>query len=114
MLGKSNASEFIQAYPILGPLIYSSYNIIMLCFALNIFISIITDAFSELRVEEKVKPNEFDLIKHLYSILKKWFLKKSSEDKLPSSDKYKDYISIFPEHIDRIGQYLNRVCLVLF
>ena len=44
------------------------------CFALNIFISIITDAFSELRVEEKVKPNEFDLMNHLYSILNKWFI----------------------------------------
>jgi hypothetical protein len=110
MLGKSNASEFIQAYPILGPLIYSSYNVIMLCFALNIFISIITDAFSELRVEEKLKPNEFDLINHLYSIVNKWFLKKSPEDQLPSSEKYQDYISIFPEHINRIDQYLDRVC----
>ena len=58
MLGKANAADFINEYPILGPIIYSSYNVIMLCFTLNIFISIITDAFDELRDEAKQKPND--------------------------------------------------------
>ncbi len=60
MLGKSNASDFIRTYSILGPIIYSSYNVIILCFALNLFISIITEAFDELRREYQEKLNDFD------------------------------------------------------
>ena len=36
MLGKSNASDFIQTYSILGPIIYSTYNEVILCFAFRI------------------------------------------------------------------------------
>ena len=109
MLGKSDASEFIQTYPILGPIIYSSYNVIILCFALNIFITIITDAFDELREQSKEKPNEFDLKRFIVLKLKKLISRKPSYEHLPSPEKYKEHLSIFPEYIERINEYLFRV-----
>ena len=109
MLGKANASEFILTYPLLGPIIYSSYNVVILYFALNIFISIITDAFDKLREEMKENPNELNLTNCLYLKLKKFFLKKSNFDTLTSPDKYKDVLGTFPEHINKLNEHLIRV-----
>ena len=109
MLGKANAADFINEYPILGPIIYSSYNVIMLCFTLNIFISIITDAFDELREEAKQKPNDFDLVNFVLLEVKSFFLKESSLDNLPPASNYKDHINVLPEHINRMNEYLVRV-----
>jgi len=109
MIGKSNATDFIQIYPFLGPLIYSSYNVVILCFALNLFISIITETFDELRRELKEKPNDFDLIGYAFSVIKRIFSKKSDQEKLPLSDKYMDHIAILPINIERLSQYVFRV-----
>jgi hypothetical protein len=114
MLGKSNASEFIQAYSILGPLIYSMYNVIILLFALNIFISIITDAFDALRTETKKKPNDFDLINYLRFKLKKCFFKKNLQDSVLSAENYKDHLTIFPIYIDRLNRFITRVSILIF
>jgi len=112
ILGKSNASEFIQAYPILGPMIYSMYNVIILFFALNIFVSIITDAFDALRAEAKKKPNDFDLINYLTVKLKKFFNKNNPQDSVLSAENYKDHLTIFPNHMDRLNQFITRVKMI--
>ena len=65
MLGKFDATHFIKSKIFLAPIVFSTYNIIILCFMLNIFISIITDAFDKIRDEDKRKPFEFDLIQNI-------------------------------------------------
>ena len=109
MLGKANAYDFLRVYPVLGPLIYSSYNVVILCFALNLFLSIITDSFGELRREAKSKPNEFDLINHLILKMKGLLSKNSKQEKLMSSDEYKDHLNVFPDRIQRLTEFIHNV-----
>jgi len=114
MLGKSSASDFIQANPILGPFIYACYNVVILCFALNIFISIITDAFDELREEAKIKPNEFDLLSYLISRIKKFISKKPDSEKIISLEKYNNHIELFPIQVERFANGVYRVIICCF
>ena len=109
MLGKSNALDFIQAYTTLGPIIYFSYNVVILCFALNIFISIITDAFDELRNEAKEKQNDFELTNYAFLKIRNMFSKKKNLNTISSSGKYKDRLTILPENILRFGESIIRV-----
>jgi hypothetical protein len=51
MIGKFSALPFVQSNSILGPIIVSAYNSVILFFALNIFISIIIDSFEKVRAE---------------------------------------------------------------
>jgi polycystin 1L2 len=111
MLGKANAYDFLRVYPVLGPLIYSSYNVVILCFALNLFLSIITDSFGELRREAKTKPNDFDLINHLILKMKGLSSKNSKQEKLISPDEYKDHINVFPDRIQRLTEFIHNVSI---
>ena len=109
MIGKSSAEDFITDSPILGPLIYSAYNIVIIFFALNIFISIITNAFSSVRLEAKTNPHEFDFYEHVRFKLKRLFRKKSPLDDLLPPSKYRDHLSILPSRIDGIVNIIIRV-----
>jgi polycystin 1L2 len=67
ILGKFDAKQFLYGTDsILGPLVFASYNMVILCFALNIFISIITDSFDKVRRDAKEHPEEeVDIFKYM-------------------------------------------------
>jgi hypothetical protein len=66
MIGKFSALQFMQSnYFILGPIIVSAYNSVILLFALNIFISIIIDSFDKVRAEAKIDPEKFGFLNHI-------------------------------------------------
>ena len=109
ILGKSSAADFIQAYPTLGPIIFACYNMIILCFWLNIFISIITDAFDEIRREAKEKPNDFDALNYVVKRVKTIFWRNSPLNTVSFQDKYKDHLDMLPIYVSRLIQILNRV-----
>ena len=109
MIGKSYAEDFMTNSPTLGPLIYSAYNIVIIFFALNIFISIITNAFSSVRLEAKTNPHGFDFYEHVKFKLKRLFRKKSPLDDLQPPCKYRDHLSILPSRIDGIVNIIFRV-----
>jgi len=76
LLGKFSVDEYIQLYPILGSIIFSSYNVVMLFFVINIFISIITESFYKVRLESKENPkNELDLWSQAKKKVKSFFNK---------------------------------------
>jgi hypothetical protein len=108
MLGKFDVTDFMISYPILGPMIFSAYNITILYFVLNIFVSIITDAFDRIRNEDKKKPNDFDL---LDLISKKLFKKGSIQENPINYDQYRDFLSIFPRTVQRL---INHVIKVIY
>jgi hypothetical protein len=106
LLGKFSVDEYIELYPILGSLIFSSYNIVMLFFVLNIFISIITESFYKVRVESKNNPkSELNLWSHAKTKLRNIFGKEISSKK----PIYQDRLSVFPRRIDELTNYVIRV-----
>jgi hypothetical protein len=63
ILGKFDAKQFLYGTStILGPCVFASYNIVMLTFVINIFVSIITDSFDKIRHDAKDHPENMMLI----------------------------------------------------
>jgi polycystin 2 len=71
MLGKIDVSRIQQdELVILGPIIFSAYNVAVIFFVLNIFISIITDSFDKVRAESKLDQDKFDFMKYIWNKIK--------------------------------------------
>ena len=66
-LGIFNANDYTQSQPILGPLIFAAYNIVIVLVLLNLLVAIIVRAFQNTRENTKKERNEnsIDLIEFL-------------------------------------------------
>ncbi len=106
MIGKFSALPFVQSNSILGPLIVSAYNSVILFFALNIFISIIIDSFEKVRAEAKIDPEKFGFLNHIVDKFRRLFRKKDNKSAYID---YKSHLDILPSRIDNIIDYLIRV-----
>jgi hypothetical protein len=107
MIGKFSALQFMQSnYFILGPIIVSAYNSVILFFALNIFISIIIDSFDKVRAEAKIDPEKFGFLNHILDKFKCLFRKKINGSTYKD---YKSHMDILPSRIDNVIDYLIRV-----
>ncbi len=86
---------------------------VILCFALNKFVSIITDAFDELQREFKQKPKDFDLINfaHLWVVIRLVSKQDSSpnEQSSPSPGTYVDKLDLIQSYTERLIQFIFRV-----
>ena len=95
MLGKFDVNQYLEKNSSLGLAIFSAYNIIMLAFVLNIFISIITEAFDKVRTDAKMNPDrQFNFWTHL-----KYKLSMLKNEAKP---KYKDHLKVFPKRVDKL------------
>ena len=108
MLGKFDALSIIRADTYVGPLAFSMYNIVMICFTLNIFVSIITDAFGEVRDEANQNPDHFDFMSHAFKRFKSLFQKTPTESS-QEHPIYRDQLSIFPNRVNKLINYMFRV-----
>jgi hypothetical protein len=109
-LGKFDVAKYSQNSPTLGPAIFSAYNIVILFFGLNIFISIIVDSFEKVRKDAFENPNKFDLWVHICKrIEQRFYPEKNDNIKMPSYEEYRDHLSTFHRRIDRLISYLIRV-----
>jgi polycystin 1L2 len=70
MIGKLSGTQFLQSNSLLGPVILSAYNTVILFFALNIFISIIIESFDKVRREAKIDPDKFGFLGHIGQVKK--------------------------------------------
>jgi hypothetical protein len=116
ILGKFDAKQFLYSTDsILAPLVFASYNTVMLCFALNIFISIITDSFDKVRRDGKQHPeDEVDIFKYLKE---KWSREREGRMKNVFGAKktkftyenYVDHLSSFHTQTNRLIAFLSAV-----
>jgi hypothetical protein len=112
MLGKFDKDQFFEANSIMGPLVFSLYSIVMICFTLNIFITIITEAFDQVRQEAKKNPKNFDFMNHVFQRFKDKFFKRNnkiSKGQTRTSVVYRDSLSVFPNRINKLINYMFRV-----
>jgi polycystin 1L2 len=115
MLGKFDSSEYMQQNTLIGPFIFSAYNIVMICFILNIFISIITDAFEKVRLEYMSNPRrEFHFWSTGKMIVHNFFENKQENHISKRKPKYRDHMSVFPKRVDQLSKYVIRVSLVKY
>jgi hypothetical protein len=114
MLGKFDALSIVRADTYIGPLAFSLYNIVMICFTLNIFVSIITEAFDHVRHKAKNNPDQFDFMNHAIKRFKKLFGKSSSNIAEQNKQVYRDHLSVFPNRINKLINFTYRVNFFLF
>jgi len=114
MVGKSSLSDINGLNSLLAPIIYSTYNVIILYFVLNIFVSIIIDSFEKMRMRALAKRDELDFLGYARKKLEKYFVMKRSSnmDKLLSHKDYKDHMSILSSRIDTLVHMVFRVILI--
>jgi len=108
MIGKLSAKDFLQSNPILGPIIVSAYNTVILFFALNIFISIIIESFENVRLDAKLNPDKYGFLDHILDKFRRLFRKKSTTTQ-NSSSKYKTHLEILPNQVEKIINLLIKV-----
>ncbi len=111
MIGKSvSVGELTKINAILAPAIFSAYNIIILYFVLNIFITIIMNSFDKVRREFKRKrQNELSFFEHVKKKLKSVFANKFSTADLPNHVEYKDHSGIFLNRIEKLIGFIYKV-----
>ncbi len=118
ILGKFDAKQFLYGKStILGPFVFASYNIVMLTFVMNIFVSIITDSFDKIRHDAKDHPEKYDVDIHKY-LSQKWrelCFKATSKRKPPivTHENYIDYLAGFNIQTNRLIDVLAAVIYII-
>ena len=118
ILGKFDAKQFLYGTStILGPCVFASYNIVMLTFVLNIFVSIITDSFDKIRHDAKEHPekNDVDIVRYLFQKWKEFRYKINSKRKpnIETHEHYIDYLTSFHIQTNRLIDMLAEVTFFL-
>jgi hypothetical protein len=118
ILGKFDAKQFLYgSRTILGPFVFASYNIVMLTFVMNIFVSIITDSFDKIRHECKDHPEKYDvdIVKYLSQKWREFHFKNDSKKKpFEGRNEYnEEYINNFHIQTNRLIVILAEVILLI-
>lgn len=72
LLGKFSYEQFETTNHNLGPPFFFAFNIFVNWIVMNMFITILTDVFSEVQAEMLGKPNEYEIVDYMTSVLKGW------------------------------------------
>ena len=102
MIGKFDATQLVMASPVMGSIVFITYNVVIVFGILNVFISVLTDAYK--RVREGMTRKTFDLMDHL---IEKFFY--SSKMNRNVANDYQDHFSKFGFVMDRLNMFLMRV-----
>ena len=117
ILGKFDAKQFLYGTStILGPFVFASYNIVMLTFVINIFVSIITDAFDKIRHDAKDHPEKYDVDIFKYLSLKwrelRYKINSKSEPLVKTNEKEVFYLNNFHIQTNRLIDVLAEVICI--
>jgi polycystin 1L2 len=112
MLGKVDTTQTMMSNPYLTPIIIAAYNMTIVYIILNIFISIITEAFDKIRAQAKENPNEFDFYSHVAFKLKSVFHRELTIESVSNQvEEYQDFLSTLKKRINSLINYILRVSL---
>ena len=70
LLGKFTLKDMSKANRIIGPIFFYSYTVSMLFILINMFLSIINDAFTEVRSDVEKQSNEYEIVDFMIHRLK--------------------------------------------
>ena len=108
--GKFDVKPLMLSNPVLGPIVFVSYNVMIVFISLNIFISIVIDAFREVKLDAKRMGNDFDFIDYIFGRQNSvWRFSNSVKAEMISKShtQYKDLIDVLPKRIDELIHLLS-------
>lgn len=112
LLGKFYVDPIFQANLVLGPLYFSAYNIVAVLILINIFLTIITDTFDEVR-KERLENADKDIqlvnffVDKIKAIFRHYFhVTQSKKNGSNNGLEYKDSLASFPNKVDGLVKVL--------
>ncbi|XP_065660260.1 uncharacterized protein LOC100203405 isoform X4 [Hydra vulgaris] len=72
LLGKFSYSQFQNANGFLGPIFFFGFNIMVNWVVMNIFLTILNDAFTDVREELQFQQNEYEIVDFITEHFKAW------------------------------------------
>ncbi|XP_065653763.1 uncharacterized protein LOC136080701 isoform X2 [Hydra vulgaris] len=73
LLGKFSFNQYKRANIVLGPIFFFSFNVIIIWIIMNMFLSILNDAFSMVRANPDCQNNDYEMVNFILENLKGWF-----------------------------------------
>ncbi len=104
-LGKSNTTDLVSNYSFFGPLFYVIFNVMMVMIVINILISIVSDAYGELRLEIK---DDYDLIDYVGDYIKTLYEKHILKKRKYVYKEF-DHIEDLRKKVDNILKFSDEV-----
>jgi hypothetical protein len=114
MVGKFDVKSLLIADPYLAMGIFSAYNICVIFFLLNIFLSIIGAAFEQTRYDERNAPAKFDIFDYLTAKTRHFLRMKEDKmqkahAKLNQSKRYIDFVNQMPDKVEDLLYSFTKV-----
>ncbi|CAF0973552.1 unnamed protein product, partial [Brachionus calyciflorus] len=106
MLGKFDSSSLLRDGTLFGPLVFSFYNIMIVLILLNIFISIVCDAFEKVREEIQINNNELEIVDYFMEKFENAFGSSTSKAKDGPIKKDNEYCEGHQQLPSRISNLL--------
>ncbi len=96
-----------SAHPFFGTVLFISFNVTVIFFMLNIFLSIIAKAFEKTRLDEKVTEVDFDFYDYVVLKLKEFFGKTTrsldaQHVSINQNKVYVDFVNYIPDKVDML------------
>jgi polycystin 1L2 len=119
MLGTFNVTKILDSDQYMGPLIFAFYNIFITFILLNIFVTIISETFTNIRKNDKKNEYYIDIAKEIKENIN-YLLSPGDKNiellKIDRKDddqeeymKYVNYVDYFPYKIDQLLDRVNKV-----
>jgi hypothetical protein len=111
ILGKFPVDELVSTNPIMGSLVYVSFSVSCVMILMQLFITIINDAYEKVKHDESLIPSDAIVFDYFVKKCKKW-LGLHKEDLGASSfgaDKYVTGVTYFPTSVDKLVDSFAKV-----
>lgn len=109
LVGKFDKTFSLSSRYALGPVIIVIYPIVMAFMIINIFVTIVCDAFKAVRTDIQQNDNELQMVAFFRDkIRERWFCDKKDRQNV-SNETYVDTTQRLPQNVDRLIKNLSKV-----
>jgi hypothetical protein len=112
ILGKFDVRQLLESNAVFGPLIFSLYNIIIVFLLVNIFISVLTDHYSQVKENKDLNlhdPEILDYLKLKFRSISELFYTHKRNEKELSKYVYENITETFQKKIDELMQKIVKI-----
>lgn len=108
LVGKFDKNLIASTQYALGPIIFVVYPVVMAFMMINIFITIVCDAFKEVRCDIRKNDNELEMYAYFRDMLK-YKMSNKNDRTLVANERYMDTVQRLPYNVDRLINNLSKV-----